>query len=355
MRATTAPAGVVLRSRIVLMAADGVPNTAIAQRMQVSRPTVLKWRDRYVRAGIGGLTDVARPGRRPEIDEVEVVAETLADKGKPPADLEAPRWSARLLAARLEISFATVARIWRRWNIQAHRIGSFRFPTEPELKPSVHDVVGLYLAPSRSAIVLSRGEDNQVKALHPGRPDLPLSDRPTPGGLRYANATLVAAVQLVIGQLDADTPDPRHALVAFLSFLELLTRAHPELPHHVICDDNTVHDYAEVRGWLETHPRITLHVTATGSSWSTLVGIFLGMITRQAIRHGHPVSVPGLEQAVRTFLEAGNKRTAPFVWAKPADEHPPTRDVKRNQTHAAQACRDRPSGAHAPNHARHNG
>lgn len=354
-RATTAPAGVVMRSRIVLMAADGVPNTAIAQRMHVSRPTVLKWRNRYVQAGIGGLADVARPGRRPEIDELEVVAETLADSGKPPADLEVPHWSSRLLATRLEISFATVARIWRKWNIRAHRIGSFRFSTEPELKPTIHDVVGLYLAPPRSAIVLSEGADNQVQALNPGQPDLPLHDQPTPDDLRYANATLVAALELAIGQPAADTPDSRHTLTGFLSFLDLLVWAHPGLTHHVICDDNAVHNYPEVQGWLATHQRITLHVTATSRSWLNLVEIFFGVITRQAVRHGHPVSVADLEQAIRAFLETADERTAPFTWTKPTDEHLPRRHVKGNRTHATQACRNRPSGPDTPNPVQHSG
>ena len=86
-RALTAPAGLVQRARIVLLAADGVPNTEIAERTSSSRPTVVKWRTRYVEAGIDGLGDLPRPGRAREIDEIEVLAETLADKGKPPAEL----------------------------------------------------------------------------------------------------------------------------------------------------------------------------------------------------------------------------------------------------------------------------
>ncbi|WP_063628954.1 IS630 family transposase [Amycolatopsis taiwanensis] len=129
-RSTTASAGLVQRARIVLLAADGVSNTEIAVRTGSTRPTVLKWRDRYERAGIGGLGDLPRPGRAPEIDEVAVLAETLADKGKPPPELGVTHWSSRLLAARLGISFATVARIWRKWNIQPHRIETFKFSTD---------------------------------------------------------------------------------------------------------------------------------------------------------------------------------------------------------------------------------
>ena len=47
-RSSSVRAGLAQRARIVLLAADGVSNTAIAQRVGVSRPTVIGWRDRYL-------------------------------------------------------------------------------------------------------------------------------------------------------------------------------------------------------------------------------------------------------------------------------------------------------------------
>ncbi|MBC7561077.1 MAG: helix-turn-helix domain-containing protein, partial [Dermatophilaceae bacterium] len=58
-------AGLAQRARIVLLAAQGVSNTAIAAMVGVSRPTVILWRNRYAAAGIGGLGDLARSGRPP--------------------------------------------------------------------------------------------------------------------------------------------------------------------------------------------------------------------------------------------------------------------------------------------------
>jgi transposase len=43
------------RARIVLLAADGESNTAIADKVGVSRPTVIGWRSRYAESGITGL------------------------------------------------------------------------------------------------------------------------------------------------------------------------------------------------------------------------------------------------------------------------------------------------------------
>jgi transposase len=62
--ATRAPAVVAQRATIVLLAAEGVANTEIAQRLGISRPTVIAWRKRYIHQGLAyGLADQPRRGR----------------------------------------------------------------------------------------------------------------------------------------------------------------------------------------------------------------------------------------------------------------------------------------------------
>ena len=94
---------------------------------------------------MAALKDERRSGRPTEVDEIEVVAATLVNSGRPPRRLGITHWSARFLAAELGISFASVARIWRKWKIQPHRIETFKFSTDPELEAKVRDVIGLYL------------------------------------------------------------------------------------------------------------------------------------------------------------------------------------------------------------------
>lgn len=108
-------AGLAQRARIVLLAADGVANTAIAQQVGVSRPTVIGWRERYQSGGIDGLDDEPRPGRPRVVDHRDIVAATLKP---PPKKLGVTHWSSRLLAARLGISNGTVARAWRDYGVQ---------------------------------------------------------------------------------------------------------------------------------------------------------------------------------------------------------------------------------------------
>ncbi len=142
---------VALRSKIVLLAADGLANTEIAALTGVSRPTVTKWRMRYLRNGIDGLIDRDRPGRPRVVDRDRIIAETL----RPPAPETGVRsWSSRVLAARLGVGDATVARAWREYGLSIHDHGVFRFATEPELTLSTVDVVGLYLSPAVRGVLL---------------------------------------------------------------------------------------------------------------------------------------------------------------------------------------------------------
>ena len=50
------------RARIVLLAADGLSNVAVADRVGVNQSTVVKWRNRYLERGLEGLVDEPRPG-----------------------------------------------------------------------------------------------------------------------------------------------------------------------------------------------------------------------------------------------------------------------------------------------------
>lgn len=59
-RSSTVRAGLAQRARIVLLAAEGLSNTEIAERVGASRPTVIGWRDRYQARGLAGLEDQVR-------------------------------------------------------------------------------------------------------------------------------------------------------------------------------------------------------------------------------------------------------------------------------------------------------
>ena len=325
-RLPSVPSGLAKRARIVLLAADGMPNAQIARAAGVSRPTVIGWRDRYQQGGIRALEDEPRSGRPPEISEADVVIATLADGGRPPERLGITHWSARFLATELGISFASVARIWRKWKIQPHRIETFKFSTDPELEAKIRDVVGLYLAPPQGAVVVSVDEKSQVQALDRTAPMLPLrpglAARRTHDYKRHGTTTLFAALEIATGKITADACYPRHRHQEFLRFLKKAAAAHPGTDLHVVLDNYATHKHPDVRKWLAKpeNQRITLHFTPTGCSWLNMVEIFFGIITRQAIRRGTFTSVKDLTTAIGRFIDAYNDRCSPFTWTKDADE-----------------------------------
>ena len=320
MRSSTVEAGLAQRARIVLLAAQGVPNAEIARRVGVSRPTVIQWRNRYEAGGISALGDLDRSGRPPVIDDVAVVVATVQ---APPEALGVTHWSARLLGKHLGISFASVARIWREWNLQPWRRETFKFSTDPELDAKVRDVVGLYLNPPDKAVVVCIDEKSQIQALGRTAPILPirpgLPEKATHDYVRHGTTTLFAALEVATGKV-TDACHPRHTHAEFLAFLKQVAKAYPRVPLHVVADNYATHKHPAVQAWLGKHPRVRMHFTPTSGSWLNLVEVFFGIITRQAIRRGTFTSVKDLIAAIETFIDAWNDRCQPFVWTKTADE-----------------------------------
>jgi transposase len=319
-RATSVRAGLALRARIVLAAADGAGTSEIAEQLGVSRPTVIQWRERYRTGGLEALDDQPRSGRPREIDESAIVARTLEP---PPERLGVTHWSSRLLGAELGVSNVTVARAWRAWGLQPWRRETFKFSTDPELEAKVRDVVGLYLNPPAKAVVLCVDEKSQIQALDRTAPILPLRpglpERATHDYRRYGTTTLFAALEVATGKV-TDACYERHRHEEFLIFLRKVARGYPRRELHVVVDNYRTHKHPDVEAWLAKHPRVTLHFTPTSGSWLNLVEIFFSIITKQAIRRGSFASVADLITAIRRFIEGWNNRCQPFVWTKNADD-----------------------------------
>ena len=319
-RSSTVSAGQVERAKVVLAVAEGVGTSEAARRLGLSRPTVIKWRDRYAAHGIAGLADEARSGRPKRVDDAAILAATLEP---PPAKLSVTHWSTRLLAGELGIGDATVARAWRRYGLKPWRRETFKFSTDPELEAKIRDVVGLYLNPPEKAIVLCVDEKSQIQALDRTAPILPLRpglpEKATHDYKRNGTTTLFAALEVATGKVTDHCYD-RHGKAEFGDFLKKVARAYPRRELHIVVDNYHTHKHAEINTWLEKHPRITLHFTPTSGSWLNLVEVFFGIITRQAIRRGSFANVKELVTAISNFIDSWNQRCHPFIWTKTADE-----------------------------------
>src|SRR5664279_3533686 len=124
------PQSVALRARIVLLAAAGESNSAIARALGVSRPTVILWRGRFEQGGPQALTET-KPGRgrKPTISAAKVKAIVAATTQTTPPG--ATHWSCRTMAKAQGVSPATVQRIWDAHGLQPHRTRAFKLSNDP--------------------------------------------------------------------------------------------------------------------------------------------------------------------------------------------------------------------------------
>ena len=316
-RAHHAPQSVVMRCQVVLLAADGLANNAIAQALGISRPTVLLWRARFAARGPQALVqDAPGRGRRRSITAATVQRiVTATTQTTPPA---ATHWSCRTLARTQGVSPATVQRIWDAHGLQPHRTRTFKLSRDTRFVEKLTDVVGLYLHPPDKAIVLCVDEKSQIQALDRTQPGLPLKKgrcgTMTHDDKRHGTTTLFAALHVLEGTVIGQCL-PRHTNHEFLRFVRRLDREFPrDRALHLILDNYGTHTHPNVTAWLATHPRFVLHFTPTSASWLNLVERWFRELTTKRIRRGVFHSVDDLVAAIDTYLQETNKHPKPFVW-----------------------------------------
>ena len=127
----------VWRARIVLASADGCGTAAIMRRAGVSKPSVWRWQERFMREGVDGLRhDKTRPSRIPPLSKAvveAVVTRTL--EAAPPG--EATHWTAPAMARASGISVSSVQRIWRAHGLRPHQVHSFKLSTDPRFATAI--------------------------------------------------------------------------------------------------------------------------------------------------------------------------------------------------------------------------
>lgn len=320
-RHRSTPRGIVLRLNIVLGAAEGIANHALARKLSTSLPTVLLWRRRFDSGGLAAvLEDRPRSGRPKQISEQREAALVEATIRTTPSD--ATHWSVRTMAASQKLSPATVQRIWKKHKLQPHRVESFKFSGDPEFAPKVRDIVALYINPPEKAIVLSVDEKSQIQALDRTQPILPLRpglpERQTHDYERHGTTTLFAALNVLEGTVIGQC-QPRHRHQEFLRFLDRIDESvHPNLDIHLVLDNYGTHKHPQVKKWLVERPRYHVHFTPTGSSWLNQIERWFAEITRKRIRRGTFRSVRELVKTIQDYLRQYNKNPQPFQWVASA-------------------------------------
>ncbi len=304
-RGKATPMRLVMRAKIVLLAAAGRLSKDISTELGVPEKTVCKWRNRFAAARLAGIEqDAPRGGRKATVRSKHEAQILLKTTQETPAN--ATQWSVRTMAAASGVSKSTVQRVWRDNGLKPHRIKSFKVSNDPRFAEKLVDVVGLYLDPPEHALVLSCDEKSQIQALDRTQKSLPLF----PGRLktmthdyrRNGTTTLFAAIELAEGKIIAECM-PRHRHQEWIKFLRKIDAETPkDLALHLIVDNYATHKHPQVQRWLKKHKRFHLHFIPTSSSWLNVIERWFRDITQNRIRNGVFKSVGQLEQAIKAYI-----------------------------------------------------
>ena len=313
-RSRTLLARQVSRAQVLLRAAAGEEDIAIAAQLGCARQRCARIRQRFLADGLEGMRrDAPRSGRPPQIDAKRIV--TLTTTATPDG---ATDWSRALMAKATGVSESSVGRVWRANGLKPHQVVTFKLSRDPQFAEKLEAIVGLYLAPPERALVLCVDEKSQIQALDRTQPGLPLRTGHrrtiTHDYKRHGTTTLFAALNTLDGTVIGSCK-PRHRHQEFLRFLDQIDTETPsELDLHLVVDNYATHKHAAVRAWLEKHPRVQVHFTPTGSSWLNLVERFFRQLTDDVVREGSFASVKELVTAINVHLAHHNLKPTPYRW-----------------------------------------
>ncbi|MDE3814277.1 IS630 family transposase [Sinorhizobium meliloti] len=310
------------RCRMILLCAEGLQSKEVGAQLGVHEHTVGKWRRRFVKDRIEGLTDEYRPGRPRTVSDAqvaEVIERTLNSTPK-----DATHWSIRSMSAEMGLSHTTIRRIWAAFGLQPHRSETFKLSTDPLFVDKVHDIVGLYLSPPNRAIVLCVDEKSQIQALDREQPVLPMAPgvaaRRTHTYTRHGTTSLFAALDIATGAVIGKSYK-RHRATEFLDFLKQIDRHMPEGPDvHIVMDNYATHKTPKIKAWLARRSHWHVHLTPTSASWINQVERWFAELTRKQLQRGVHRSTADLEADIAAFIEVHNENPKPYKWVKSANE-----------------------------------
>jgi len=312
-----------MRSRIVLLAADGLQNKQIAEKLQVAPRMAALWRGRFLKQGVDGLLkDAHRPGRTPSISCKVTACLIARTTQSTPAN--ATHWSTRTMAREMGISKASVSRIWRANGLKPHRVDSFKVSNDPLFADKLEAIVGLYLNPPEHALVLSVEEKSQIQALDRTQPGLPMKKgrgaTMTHDYKRNGTTTLFAALNTANGEVYGLCQE-KHRHQEWLKFLRMIDQTIPANKEiYLICDNYSTHKHARVQRWLESHKRFHVHFTPTSASWLNMIERFFRDLTNNRIRRGVFQDLEQLITAIGNYIDVHNKNPKPFIWTAKAND-----------------------------------
>ena len=305
------------RARMVLMAAEGKTNKAIAAELGVDENKVGRWRNRVAREGTGAIEKERPRGANQGGKDTEGQAQlrsTVIEATTQTTPGDGTHWSCRSMVRHVGATHSFVNRVWRAHGLKPHLIRTFKLSTDPRFEEKLRDVVGLYLDPPHNAAVFSFDEKSQIQALDRTQPGLPMKKgrcaTMTHDYKRHGTTTLFAALHMATGKVIGKTYR-KHRHQEVLRFLREVEKTVPKKQEiHIVLDNYATHKHEAVLGWIERQKRIFLHFTPTSASWVNLVQRFFQTLTQKQIRRGVFTSLPHLEKLPAPIFEQLQRRSA---------------------------------------------
>lgn len=309
------PPRLALRAHIVLASADGLSNLDVARKLGITTQTVGKWRSRFLVDRLEGLSDEPRTGAPRSVSDRQIerilvrTLEGLAPGREP--------FTTRSLAEDTGLSQSSIIRIWHAFGFQPRGKAPHRLAPDPFDVDTLSDLVGLFFAPPRGALVLRLAQRSPEQA--PVRP-LPRLVLPLPNAADHDPS----ATSLTLPDTSKDSTPPsltpnglsnwQEKLVRFLQRLDGLLPARDDLGIHVVLDSYATFQTAQVRGWLRRRPRFTAHLTPTSSTWQDRIQGLFADVARPDRSPALIAQATEVKSAFDTYLRQMKPRISPFTW-----------------------------------------
>ena len=329
VRARRSEAGLVLRARIVLLAARGRSNFAIARLLGCRENTVRKWRERFRAVPkLTALRDAGRTGRPPSVP-MFVRLELIKLACKRPADCKLPFrsvWTLDALQAALAgttgivLSKTEIRRILAVEEIRPHHIRLWLHSPDPKFRSKVRAICALYLAPPATGdTVLCVDEKTGMQAIEQRYPfKAPARKRAGRREFEYrrhGTRTLFAAFNPHTGDVFGECSVKRKA-VDLLRFMERVAKRYPTGNVTIIWDNLNIHHGDAWEAFNLSHGgRFRFVYTPIHASWVNQVEIWFSVLARRVLKHASFATADDLVRAVEGFVAHWNEHEAhPFRW-----------------------------------------
>ncbi len=235
-----------------------------------------------------------------------------------PAPKGFARWSGPLIADALgNVDVQYVWRSLRKQKIDLVGRKSWCESNDPDFASKAADVVGLYMAPPKNAVVLCIDEKPSIQALERAQGYLKLSNGRALTGQshdykRHGTTTLFAAFEVATGKVKA--AHKRRRRKEFLDFMDEIVAAYPGRRLEGILDNLNTHKKKD--DWLKRHPRGTVHYTPTRAKWLNQVEGWFSILQGKSLKDASFTSVEQVKEHINAFVETYIEDAEPFAWTK---------------------------------------